>query len=265
MTEKLVSLLPPLTTALLASARARARKRGLTFSLTAHDIERLWVANKGCCAVSGIPFNGKRFDKALVKRPFHPSLDQIRPHEGYTPANTRLVCVAANFGMNEWGLDVLTEIAEGVIAIRRKREAAGPTSPGIANQEWIDDKHRKIDAAEQIAVGLSGEELRKQRHRIAALKRNLALGRAGLARAGAKAALVRRKAEQEWMDLRLRLIEQAEEVARGLEGPEKAKQRRRIAALKRNLTLGRAGLARAGRHAAITRNAREGARTLSDR
>jgi hypothetical protein len=264
MTEKLVSLLPPLATALLYGARARARKRRLTFSLTAHDIERMWVANKGRCAVSGIPFNEKRFEKALVKHPFHPSLDRIRPQGGYTPANTRLVCVAANFGMNEWGLDVLAEIAEGVIETRRKRAADEPTSPRTADQEWIADQQRKIDAAEHVAVGLSGEKLRKQRHRIAALKRNRTLGQEGLARAGDKAALVRQKAEQEWIDLRRRLIEQAEEVARGLMGPEQVKQRRHLAALKRNLTLGRTGLAHTGRHAAITRKARNETKTVSD-
>jgi hypothetical protein len=161
------------------------------------------------------------------------------------------------------GLDVLAEIAEGVIETRRKRAADEPTSLRPADQEWIADQQRKIDAAEQVAVGLPGGKLRKQRHRIAALKRNLTLGQEGLARAGDKAALVQRKAEQEWIDLRRRLIEQAEEVARGLMGAAQAKQRRRIAALKRNLTLGRAGLAGAGGHAAITRKAREETKTVS--
>jgi hypothetical protein len=159
---------------------------------------------------------------------------------------------------------VLAEIAEGVMRIRHERVADGSTSPRAADQEWIADQRRTIDEANRRAAGLSGDELRKQRRRIAALKRNLTLGRDGLRRAGDEAALARWNAEREWIALRQWLIEEAEEVARGLVGPERKSQRRRIAALKRTLSLGRTGLAGAGRRAAITRNARGKRNTVFD-
>lgn len=230
----------------------------MAFTLTAGDVERMWIATQGRCAVSGIRFNERRFGQALVKYPFRPSLDQIKARQGYTPANIRLVCVAANFGMNEWGLDVLTEIAEGVVERRGTRPVDEQAAIRKSDREWIDTQRRLIEEAEQIARGLSGPELQKQRRRIAALKRNLTLEQQGLARAGEKAAQTKRKAEQEWIDLRRRLIDEAEDVARGLSGAEREMQRRRIAALKRNLKLGKTGLARAGRRAAIARKTAAG-------
>jgi hypothetical protein len=107
--------------------------------------------------------------------------------------------------MNEWGLEVLIELAQKVV------ELAGATG-----QDWLDARRREISEEEQIAARLSGQELRKQRRRIAALKRNVTLGQAGLARAGKKAALTRWRAQQERNDRRRRLIDEAEDVARGL-------------------------------------------------
>jgi hypothetical protein len=46
MTDTAVSFSLPLVAALLSAASARARKRGLAFSLTASDVERMWVAKQ---------------------------------------------------------------------------------------------------------------------------------------------------------------------------------------------------------------------------
>lgn len=44
-------------------------------------------------------------------RPFMPSIDRTNSAKGYTAGNCRLVCVAANFAMNEWGQGVLHKLA----------------------------------------------------------------------------------------------------------------------------------------------------------
>ena len=66
MAEMLVQWSSRLAATLLSGAKARARKRGLAFSLTAEDIDSMWTGRGGCCAVSGIPFNEKRFGDALT-------------------------------------------------------------------------------------------------------------------------------------------------------------------------------------------------------
>jgi hypothetical protein len=110
-----------------------------------------------------------------------PSLDQIEPSKGYTAHNVRLVCVAANFAMNAWGLDTLIRVARGVI----KKAASERADP--ADHDWYARQDARIAEAEQGAATLAGEPLRRQRAHIAALKRARTLGPAGLKRAAKSA------------------------------------------------------------------------------
>jgi hypothetical protein len=110
-----------------------------------------------------------------------PSLDQIEPGKGYTADNVRLVCVAANFAMNAWGLDTLIRVARGVI----KKAASETADP--ADHDWYARQEARIEEAERVAAALAGEPLRRQRAHIAALKRARTLGPAGLKRAAKSA------------------------------------------------------------------------------
>jgi hypothetical protein len=76
-------------------------------------LEALWLECGGRCLLSGIefdmtPFSGKR-------RPFAPSIDRIDPSRGYSKGNCRLVCVAVNYAMSDWGLAVLKRIAVAIL------------------------------------------------------------------------------------------------------------------------------------------------------
>jgi hypothetical protein len=84
---------------LVASAKGHAKKADRSFELTTELIERLYAKQKGRCEVTGLPFTRQRFDEALVKHPFAPSIDRRSSSGGYTKDNVRLVCVAVNFGM----------------------------------------------------------------------------------------------------------------------------------------------------------------------
>ena len=129
--------------------------------------------------MSGIDFNFQRFEDSLVKCPFAPSIDRKKSKLGYTADNIRLVCTAVNFGMGEWGDEVLRKIAKGVV------ERDSVSAP--EGDDWRERQQSKIAAAEQIARGLKGENLAEQRRRIAALKRALTLGPVGLSKAAHKA------------------------------------------------------------------------------
>lgn len=70
---------------LCASAKQRAKKRGLAFDLTSSFLEELWNKQGGKCALTGIPFKLDE-DKA---NGYGPSLDKIDPKGGYTQDNVQ--------------------------------------------------------------------------------------------------------------------------------------------------------------------------------
>ncbi len=56
------------------------------------------------------------------RAPWAPSVDRIDSSKGYVPGNVRLVCVAANLAMNEWGEDVLARVARAYVEARTGRD-----------------------------------------------------------------------------------------------------------------------------------------------
>lgn len=92
---------------LIASARVRAKKRGLAFDLDQHVEDIQARIDRGRCEVTGYPFNlsgGRTFDS--------PSLDRINPAEGYTHGNVRIVLHMVNAAMGDWGVAKLREVME---------------------------------------------------------------------------------------------------------------------------------------------------------
>jgi hypothetical protein len=96
---------------LMRSCRKRQRKNGIEVAVTLADVERLLMDSNGVCAVTGIPFDDAQIGQ-FRRRPFAPSLDRIECSKGYVPGNLRVVCVAVNYAMSDWGEDVLRRIAE---------------------------------------------------------------------------------------------------------------------------------------------------------
>ena len=101
-------------------ARARARRAGLQV-LTMQEFEALVARAGGRCEVSGIRFSMERA-KHHRKAMWSPSIDRIDNSRGYEADNCRLVCVAVNLALNEFGEDVLTRIAISLLQ-RRDPEA----------------------------------------------------------------------------------------------------------------------------------------------
>ena len=100
--------------------RFGAKKRNLEFKITLKDIEGLIRANELHCSISGIKFHIN--DTADVARnPWAPSIDRIDSRLGYVPGNIRIVCLAANLAMNNWGYDVLLRLANGVVRNARAK------------------------------------------------------------------------------------------------------------------------------------------------
>ena len=80
----------------------------------------MWQRSRGRCEVSSIPFAfGK--DERYKNRPFAPSLDRRDNTLGFSVENCRLVCIAVNLAINEWGIETLRLIALGMRRTDKKR------------------------------------------------------------------------------------------------------------------------------------------------
>ena len=104
---------------LLANAKKNARARGLEFALTLDDLKELAELSQGRCMLSGLEFEhgaatALRESTSRRKRVWAPSLDRINSNDGYVPGNVRLVCMAVNAALQEFGDSVLLKIAHAI-------------------------------------------------------------------------------------------------------------------------------------------------------
>lgn len=113
-----VPSLPTWAKRLLLSARKRAALKGWPCTLTEGEMAALVRRADGRCMVTGISFDHKA-SLSHYHRPFAPSLDRLKNTDGYTLENVRLVCVAVNIAMKQWGEDVLIKIARGILRDRQ--------------------------------------------------------------------------------------------------------------------------------------------------
>lgn len=74
-------------------ARDRSKRDGIDFSLTLDDINDLWVAQDGTCALSGIKMT---YELQNGRTPTNVSIDKIDHTKGYVTGNVQLVCMACN-------------------------------------------------------------------------------------------------------------------------------------------------------------------------
>jgi hypothetical protein len=156
----------------------------MQFTLPLEFAATLYERQHGRCAVSGVKFDLERFPDALVKHPFAPSIDRILSSGHYTRENVRLVCVAVNFGMGEWGLEVYMTLARAAVA-REAKERRDPYLQG--DSDWHARPREKIAAAKTLRDSLPEVERGPMSGRIRALKAALKKGPEGL-REGARRA-----------------------------------------------------------------------------
>lgn len=96
------------------STRKNAGKRTIPFNLKMGDVLSIFHAQGGRCSVSHVQFSLEKINGAS-RRPFAPSIDRIDSTKGYVKGNIRIVCVAVNLAMNEWGERVLEIVARGML------------------------------------------------------------------------------------------------------------------------------------------------------
>jgi hypothetical protein len=160
---------PSAMDARLRQLQAGARKRAKSYDLPPGFTASLFERQGGRCAVTGIRFSLEEYPDALVKHPFAPSLDRMDSKSGYTASNVRLVCVAVNFGMNEWGEGVFLRLARAAVEYQ-------PAPKPHSDAEWFSPQLERIASAEKDLATLPIAQQPKQRLQIAGLKAALAKG-----------------------------------------------------------------------------------------
>ena len=111
--------------ALVSSARVRAREKGLPFDLDATEIQRR--IDIGRCELTGISFD-------LEGDWNSPSLDRINPSLGYVMENVRIVLLALNLMMNKWGPEKVLQIADALRAKQERTEQSNSLSRALAER-----------------------------------------------------------------------------------------------------------------------------------
>ena len=117
--------------ALLGAARKRAQQKGYPFELDIKWVLERYETQNGACCLTGLPFTLEFTPRGKKYHPYNPSLDKIVPAEGYTKQNTRLVCVAVNIALNEFGEEVLRKVCEGYLTRNGVGWARNPSDPGV--------------------------------------------------------------------------------------------------------------------------------------
>lgn len=98
-------------------AKGRSVKSGLAFDISLDDLAAMFIGQAGICALTEIPFQYSPSGD-FHKAPFAPSLDRIDNSKGYIRGNIRLVCVAMNFALGEWGEDTFRRMARAYLRTR---------------------------------------------------------------------------------------------------------------------------------------------------
>jgi len=103
----------PIWLRLFSECRKRALRKKNDMNISFFDFKNIIKRSNGCCEITGIQFNleTKNSHKGLWE-PFHPSIDRINNGLGYSKENIRLVCVAVNVALHQWGLQIFDYIVQ---------------------------------------------------------------------------------------------------------------------------------------------------------
>lgn len=103
---------------LLKSARKRAKIKSIEYDLDIAWLTELFKQQNNKCLLTNIDFVIPTERNNNKAHPFAPSLDRIDSDKGYTKENTRLVCVAINYGMNEFGEEIFSQICKSYLNLK---------------------------------------------------------------------------------------------------------------------------------------------------
>lgn len=97
-----------------ANMRHKTKKRHWGICITFNEFVDIVKRSNGLCAITGLPMS---VVPGTQKRhePFGLSIDRIESELGYVAGNIRLVCLAVNIAMRNWGEGSLRTIARAIV------------------------------------------------------------------------------------------------------------------------------------------------------
>jgi len=105
---------------LMKMAHSRALKYGHEFDLDSDFLMSLWEKQNGRCDLTNISFEFIN-TTPYEANPWAPSIDRINSFKGYTKDNIRLVCVAVNYALNEYGEETFKKICEAYLNNKKSK------------------------------------------------------------------------------------------------------------------------------------------------
>lgn len=102
-------------TELLHAANRRAKDKQIPIDITKEFITNLWAKQNNKCSLTHIEFQIPQERTGGKASPYAPSIDRIDSNKGYTKDNVRLVCVAVNYALNEFGEEIFEKICRAYI------------------------------------------------------------------------------------------------------------------------------------------------------
>ena len=105
------------------NSRKRARLMGWDFDLTLNDLARVWIAQRGLCALTGIPMSSES-GTLEQKNPLRCSPDRKDNSRGYVANNVRLLCHWANNAKSTYGDDVFYAMTESAHLLNKSKDPA---------------------------------------------------------------------------------------------------------------------------------------------
>lgn len=98
--------------------------------MSARDVKQIALRSCGYCELTGVPFSLENPTKSKTP-PFKPSLDRIRSDMPYSYDNCRMITVAANLSLRDWGDDVFRAMCVG-FATKELRKSAPKSEENFA-------------------------------------------------------------------------------------------------------------------------------------
>ena len=109
----------------------RGRRSGRGASMTPSQLAEILRRCNGHCEVTGIALSFERPDPSKRAAPFQPSIDRIESSKGYSAANCRVVALAVNLAMREWGEAVIARIGKAIFLKELEREVRGESEADL--------------------------------------------------------------------------------------------------------------------------------------
>lgn len=94
-----------------ARMKRKTRKRKWAPCLSLAELAQLVKQSSGRCSITGIELSRPNGTAA----PFNASIDRRDSSAGYVFGNCRVVCLAVNVAMREWGEDAIRQIARSLV------------------------------------------------------------------------------------------------------------------------------------------------------